>query len=162
MRERKCVPTKIFAPSYLVGKGDEFSSIFRAALDSGRIYYPGDGNARIQPVHIGEFCSVITSFVEKRHNFDFREAPVLGEPIRYRSFLENTARLVSPNLKIGKRSLEECMAEAVASQNPEFSTSELAILLADKVGVFRPKVYGASISNWAQLLEKLSKEYDFQ
>ena len=148
------IPYTIFRCSYILGPGDELTPYLIEQLKEGRVEIPGDGSYRIQPLHIDDVVSVLYN-ATKEETFKSHTFNLLGCPITYANFVELLASKIYPKAVISHVDLETFIRRAISSPDPDFTTSELAVLIGDRVGPPTVTCLGVKIRGIEEIVKDL-------
>lgn len=127
------VPYSIFRCSYILGNGDELTPFIIDNLLKGQIEIPGDGLYSIQPIYIDDVINVLVNCAMKNTTISHK-IDLLGNPISYIEFVNLLASKVVTGVRIKRIPLENFLQRAIFSSDPEFTLSELAILVCNNTG----------------------------
>lgn len=128
----------IFRPSYIVGKGDEFSSYVYSLLIRGEpVQVYGSGEYRLQPIHIDDVVAVYNAAASgsaRNRVFDL----VGPQPVSFIEYVSRLAEAIGRKPRFTHVSLEEALRDTMRmpSQrkvNTDFSVDDLAVLVSDIV-----------------------------
>ena len=56
----------IFRPSYLIGKDNRFTNLILKQAKEGKIFVPGSGNYRLQPILVDDFARICVNLVDNK------------------------------------------------------------------------------------------------
>lgn len=152
------IPTTIFQPSFILGPGDELTPYLVSQLRGGRVEIPGSGLYRIQPLHVDDVVAILTAAVADS-SANSQVLPLLGEPITYIDFVRSLALRVAPEAEIVPISFEQFMRRMLISPDPDFTISELCVLICDCVGPPTQSCFGKTVLGLNSILERLVAEY---
>lgn len=153
------VPYTIIRSSYVLGLGDELTRYLVASAMNGEIRVPGSGQAKLQPIWIGDLVEVLLRAAANRGP-DGEEIELLGEVTSLAELAERLASDISPRARVVGIGLEELMREALTSEDPEFTTGELALLVSDLVGPRTDSCYGIRVRGIGEICEELARSYE--
>ncbi|MEO8501517.1 MAG: NAD-dependent epimerase/dehydratase family protein, partial [Vicinamibacteria bacterium] len=132
-RSDRCVT--VFRPSYIFGSGDEFlTPLVRRMRTSSLIEIPGDGAYRLQPISVQDAARAILASMDGDEATSPRVVDLVGpEVLSYRELILRTASLMSQEVDIRERPLEEAIAQARESGYFGLKAHDLDCLLCDEV-----------------------------
>ena len=127
------IPYNIFRCSYVLGPGDELTPYLVAGLNSGSVGIPGDGLYRIQPIWIEDLAEILLRACDLGTASE-ETIDLLGESVSLIEFCRRLAREIAPSATISNRAVADFLREALRSDEPDFTTGELALLMYDATG----------------------------
>jgi NADH dehydrogenase len=142
--------------SYILGGNDELTPTIRGeALDSGAVSVPGTGRYRINPLHVDDVSKVVwrlgTSHREMRGSYD-----LLGDEVSIEQLTLDIARQVQSSVVVRHVDIETLIRASLFEPVPQFSLSQVAILVADQVGEATREMCGVQIRSYEKLLATIS------
>lgn len=152
---RSGLPSTILQPSYILGQSDELTPRVLSEARAGVVHIPGDGRARIQPIHVDDFCEVVAS-VAVQSPGPSSCVPILGEAIGLGAFISRLALTANPGATFYHDDLAMLLRLAVFSVDAPYSTSHLEILNADRIGRATPEVAGVTLRSIQALIGSLA------
>lgn len=150
------LPYTILRCSYIVGRRDELTPRIIDSARKGKVTIPGDGNYRIQPVLVDDILSILYHLVADEidrtgiHN-------ILGESVSLKKFVTDIAHQINPACEIAFTDLAVLMREAVFNESPEYSLSELGIIVADEVGEPTKQFARVTITPYLDIINNILK-----
>lgn len=119
----------ILRPSYILGSGDNVTSVLAGKAESGEIVVRGDGSYRLQPVALDDVVRLVARVLAARMAGAW---DVVGpEPVAYRELLE---RLLAALWKAGRLKSRPKMRRVPLGELGGLSPEERDILTCDQVG----------------------------
>lgn len=145
------IPYAIFRCSYVLGQGDELTPLLVEKIRKGQVEIPGDGSYVIQPIYIEDLAEVLLRAVS-HEGVDSYSYDLLGHPISFERFVGLLASRIAPAATVKRVSLETFIRRAIFSSDPEFTLSELAVLVCDQVGPVTESCLGVKIRSIEETL----------
>ena len=127
----------IFRPSYIIGKGDEFSGLVLERLTKGEeIPVYGSGRYRIQPISVDDVASIYAKSLSLNSVWNRTFDLVGPEVVTFSEFLKTYAEVAGKPLKLKPVNLEFALQDSMRPVNErrygtELSTDELDVLISD-------------------------------
>ena len=152
------IPNTILRASYILGPGDELTPQLVAQLRRGRVEVPGSGLYRIQPLHVADVVTILLAAAADR-SADSQILPLLGEPIAYIDLVKSLAMRVAPTAEILPVELEQFIRRMLLSPDPDFTISELCVLICDRVGPSTRNCFGKTLPDLNSVIERIAAQY---
>lgn len=151
--EESSIPYTIFQCSYILGAGDELTPGLASAVKQGIVEIPGDGTYRIQPLSVTDVSEIMLRAAEDTPGSRCKES-LLGEVARYVDIVKAIRRTIDCEAEIRGVPIERYIRCALFEEDPDFSSTELGILISDYVGPPSLKSRGVTLSGVGEILSK--------
>jgi len=138
------VPFTIIRSSYVLGPGDELTPYLIDGLRGGRLELPGDGRCRIQPIYINDMSRILIRSALVKSTESVQDT-VLGRAISLRDYVNLIAGRMGAQATIEEVPLTLFMRRAVMNRDPDFTLTELAILVSELLSAASDSYVGVKI-----------------
>ncbi|NNL58627.1 MAG: NAD(P)H-binding protein [Nitrosopumilus sp.] len=122
----------IFRPSYVVGKDDYLSKLFKKQIKNHQIQIPGSGNYLIQPIYINDVVKVIfESIIQTKYRKKVLDL-VGPDTVTFSQYVKFLSQKTKTPIK--KIKLEDSYHKAITSSKSDYGIDDLNILVGNFIG----------------------------